>query len=180
MLDRAECAVRTVLLGDAPTARASLRQVKSAAAALSLRCVAGAESQGGIATNIGQSDHIYAICRKSLFGFALSGSKLNRESEGGDNNLAVIMSVYRPNIQCGRAEAFVDAPSCADIMVDMPASTEPTLFGPDGTPGIVEPLPQLIASCTSSPRTWSHVYIFALTDISTSGQPVSPQDLLHR
>ena len=61
VLDRAECAIRTVLQGRGPTARASLRQVKNAAAALSLQCAAGGESQGGIATNIGQSIHIYAI-----------------------------------------------------------------------------------------------------------------------
>ena len=67
MLDKAECAIRTVLQGDAPTARASLRQVKSAAAALSMQCVAGAESQGGIATNIGQSYHIYAMGRMSHY-----------------------------------------------------------------------------------------------------------------
>lgn len=53
-LDKAECAVRTVIRGDGPTARASLTQVKNAAAALSLQCAAGYPSQGGIATNIGQ------------------------------------------------------------------------------------------------------------------------------
>lgn len=52
-LDRAECAIRTVIRGDGPTARASLLQVKNAAAALSLQCAAGYPSQGGIATNIG-------------------------------------------------------------------------------------------------------------------------------
>lgn len=56
MLDRAECAVYTGILGGSRTARASLTQVKSAAAALSLQCAAGAQSQGGIATNIGQSN----------------------------------------------------------------------------------------------------------------------------
>lgn len=59
------------------------------------------------------------------------------------------MSVYKPNIQCGRAEVFASAPSCADIMVDMPASTETMRFGPGGTPGIDEPLPQLLASLDS-------------------------------
>ena len=54
-LDRAECGIQTVILGDSPTARASLFQVKSAAVALSLQCSAGGQRQGGIVTNIGQS-----------------------------------------------------------------------------------------------------------------------------
>ena len=56
MLDRAECVVQPFLHGGARTARASLSQVKSAAIALSLRCAAGGQSQGGIVTNIGQSN----------------------------------------------------------------------------------------------------------------------------
>lgn len=55
VLDRAECVIRTTIHGDSPTARASLNQVRRAAAALSLTCAAGAQSQGGIALGIGQS-----------------------------------------------------------------------------------------------------------------------------
>lgn len=55
MPDKAECVVRTIVRGAGPTARASLAQVKRAAAALSLQCAAGGQSQGGIATNIGES-----------------------------------------------------------------------------------------------------------------------------
>lgn len=59
VLDRAECVVRTIIHGAGPTALASLSQVKSAANALSLQCAAGSQSQGGIATNIGQSNSHY-------------------------------------------------------------------------------------------------------------------------
>ena len=55
VLDRAECYLQPIIVGDGNTARASLSQVKRAAGALSLRCAAGMESQGGIATNIGES-----------------------------------------------------------------------------------------------------------------------------
>ncbi|KAF6239980.1 hypothetical protein HO173_001588 [Letharia columbiana] len=115
--DKAECVVRTIVRGAGPTARASLAQVKRAAAALSLQCAAGGQSQGGIATNI-----------------------------GGDDNLAVILSTYKPKIQCGSAQTFSDASSCEGLLADMPASTAKVLFGPDDVPGVREPLPQLIAS----------------------------------
>ena len=70
MPDSAECVIRTFVHGDGPTARASLQQVKRAAAALSLECAAGGQSQGGIVTNIGQSHRdcvkgetrVWAIC----------------------------------------------------------------------------------------------------------------------
>lgn len=117
--DRAECFFRAIISGDRPTARASLNQFKSAASALSLQCAASGQSQGGIARNI-----------------------------GGDNNLNVILSTYEPhhNIRCGRSENFGNAPSCENVLADMPATEEMTLFGPGTAPGIEEPLPQLIAS----------------------------------
>ena len=64
-------------------------------------------------------------------------------SPGGDNNLAVILSTYEPNIRCGRVETFGDAPSCGTILAEMPASTGDLRFGPDDIPGVQEPLPQL-------------------------------------
>ncbi|CAD6563575.1 MAG: hypothetical protein ASARMPRED_000064 [Alectoria sarmentosa] len=115
--DKAECVIRTVIHGDGLTARASLSQVKIAATALSLQCAAGGQSEGGIATNI-----------------------------GGDNNLAVTLSTYKPNIQCGRAETFTHTASCGALLENMPASAAKVLFGPERVPGVQEPLPQLITS----------------------------------
>ena len=66
---------------------------------------------------------------------------------GSDGNLDVVLSTYKPNILCGRAGSFTQAPSCGGLLENMPASTERMLFGPDNVPGIQEPLPQLIASC---------------------------------
>ena len=67
MLDRAECVIKTVIIHrDRPTARASLNQVRNAAAALSLQCAAGGQSQGGIVTNIGQSYPFYVPRSQSI------------------------------------------------------------------------------------------------------------------
>ncbi|KAF6228107.1 hypothetical protein HO133_007835 [Letharia lupina] len=134
--DKAECVVRTIVRGAGPTARASLVQVKRAAAALSLQCAAGGQSQGGIATNI-----------------------------GGDNNLAVILSTYKPKIQCGSAQTFSDASSCEGLLADMPASTAKVLFGPDDVPGVREPLPQLIASGKLSRDVHTPVSVLRPTEI---------------
>ncbi|CAF9916553.1 hypothetical protein IMSHALPRED_003232 [Imshaugia aleurites] len=126
--DKAECAIRTILHGDSPTALASFSQVKSAAAALNLQCAAGGQSQGGIITNI-----------------------------GGDNNLAVVLSTYEPNIRCSTTATFDAASSCGSILADMPASTEKLLFGPETAPGVQEQLPQLLASSKLSPNAFSYL-----------------------
>lgn len=68
---------------------------------------------------------------------------------GGDNNLLVTLSIYKPKITCGRRDSFRNAPSCGGLLENMPASTEKLLFGPDNVPGIQEPLPQLVASSES-------------------------------
>ena len=88
-----------------------------------------------------------AIARSSVSCAAPVCIKLN-PAPGGDNNLNVILSTYEPhhNIRCGRSENFGNAPSCENVLADMPATEEMTLFGPGTAPGIEEPLPQLIAS----------------------------------
>ena len=53
---------------------------------------------------------------------------------------------YGPHIRCGSAEIFTDAPSCGALLAEMPASRSKAVFGPEGSPGVVEPLPQLLAS----------------------------------
>ena len=75
--------------------------------------------------------------------------RLNRLS-GGDNNLAVILRAYEPEVQCGVRSIFTDAPSCGGLLADMPATTEKTLFGPGDVPGVQEPLPQGIISGKAS------------------------------
>ena len=54
MGNRALCYVQPVLIGDYKTALASLNMMRQAAAALVMQCALGAESQGGVATNIGK------------------------------------------------------------------------------------------------------------------------------
>ena len=53
--DKGSCFFQTIIVDqNVKTARASLNQVRSAASALILRCAAGADSRGGIASNIGK------------------------------------------------------------------------------------------------------------------------------
>ncbi len=54
-IDKAECFIQTVLRKHHSTATASLNQIKSAAHALILQCVAGSTSTGGLVTMIGKS-----------------------------------------------------------------------------------------------------------------------------
>ena len=55
-VDRGLCFFQVVLVDEEKqTARASLDQVLRAASALILRCAAGAESEGGVAKNIGNA-----------------------------------------------------------------------------------------------------------------------------
>ena len=54
MGDKASCYVQTVLIGDATSAKASLNQVRNAAASIRHQCASRGKLQGGIATNIGE------------------------------------------------------------------------------------------------------------------------------
>ncbi|KAF6223370.1 hypothetical protein HO133_000212 [Letharia lupina] len=63
---------------------------------------------------------------------------------GGDNNIAVVMGVFEPKIQC--RGNFDTSLSCKDILAEMPATTELEVFGPHDTPFVKEILPQEVAS----------------------------------
>ena len=54
MLEKALCYIQLANVGDGPTAHASLNQIRAAANALILGCVADADSRGGIAISIGK------------------------------------------------------------------------------------------------------------------------------
>ena len=54
MLGKALCYIQPAIVGDGPTAHASLSQMRAAANRLILTCVADADSSGGIAINIGK------------------------------------------------------------------------------------------------------------------------------
>ena len=69
--------------------------------------------------------------------------------QGGDNNLGVIVGTYQPDVQC-MATLTTSAQSCLDILADMPATTNPTVFG-EGDPRAQEALPIAIASSTVIP-----------------------------
>ncbi|KAL9127270.1 MAG: hypothetical protein Q9175_007774, partial [Cornicularia normoerica] len=115
--DRALCFFQVVIVDDEiKTARASLSQIRRAAAALILQCAAGAESRGGIASNI-----------------------------GGDNNLAVLLGTYQPTVQC-RGTFGPEWSSCRDILGDIPAGKTPLIFGPRSAPEVQQGLPLYIDS----------------------------------
>lgn len=115
MGDKAECYFQPKIVGDGVTGRASLNQIRTAASALFLKCASNDPSQGGIVRNI-----------------------------GGDNNLAVVMAVFEPKVQC-RGD-FGNPYSCKDILSDMPASTDLEVFGPRDTPFVKQILPLDVAS----------------------------------
>ncbi|KAM0796759.1 hypothetical protein BDR22DRAFT_824859 [Usnea florida] len=115
MGDKAECYFQPINIGDGATARASLYQIRNAASALFLKCASNNPSQGGIVKNI-----------------------------GGDNNLAVIMGVFKPKVQC---RGYFDTPeTCTEILADMPATPDLEVFGPKDTPFVKEILPQEVVS----------------------------------
>ncbi|KAM0804547.1 hypothetical protein BDR22DRAFT_605878 [Usnea florida] len=117
MGDRGLCFFQVVLVDEQKrTARASLGQVRRAASALILQCAAGTESVGGMAKNI-----------------------------GGDNNLAVVLGIYQPNVQC-RGTFGPEWSSCRDVLGDMPVSKTRLTFGPRNVPGVQQGLPVAIES----------------------------------
>lgn len=65
-------------------------------------------------------------------------------SLGGDNNLAVILGTFRPQIQC-RGD-FEDGASCLSILSDMPAAADRIVFGPEGAANVQQELPLEVLS----------------------------------
>ena len=65
---------------------------------------------------------------------------------GGDNNLAVILGIYQPNVQC-RGTFGPEWSSCRDVLGDMPASKTRLKFGPRNVPGVQQGLPVAVESC---------------------------------
>lgn len=68
------------------------------------------------------------------------------EFQGGDDNLGVILGTYEPDVQCMGTHVGWD--SCLEILGDMPATTEPKVFGLEGQPGVEEVLPMDLVSGT--------------------------------
>lgn len=66
MGDRASCYLQPVLIDGATSAKASLNQVRNAAAMIRDKCASGGKLQGGIATNIGGSKTSCFKSRASL------------------------------------------------------------------------------------------------------------------
>lgn len=53
--DRGVCFFQPIVIGDSPTGRATMSQIRSAASSLFLRCASSDPSQGGIVSNIGKT-----------------------------------------------------------------------------------------------------------------------------
>ena len=65
---------------------------------------------------------------------------------GGDNNLAVVLGIYQPRVQC-RGTFGPEWSSCRDVLGDMPASKTKLIFGPRNEPGVQQGLPMAVESC---------------------------------
>ncbi len=134
------------------TAQASFAQIRRAASALILQCVASGtgESTGGIASNIGRQDltepvvipfHIAA----AVYSCPKRGARLTSMSVGGDNQLRVVLSTYQPNVQC-RGTIGPEWNSCKDILGDMPAGKPRITFGPRADKSVQQGLPVIYNS----------------------------------
>lgn len=75
MGDRASCYLQPVLVDGATSAKASLNQVRNAAAMIRDKCASGGKLQGGNATNIGESKTSFLKSRASLHRPCLSSLK---------------------------------------------------------------------------------------------------------
>lgn len=147
MGDKAECFIQTIVEGRQPVGIASFGQIKRAAKAIILKCVSGMPSTGGVAINI-----------------------------GGDDNLAVLVAAFEPNVQC--RGTFPTWQSCRDVLDDMPAGTDGETFGPPTDPAAGVHLPQQVESddsrCTlrlftkgaSDASTWYRIWSAAVAVFS--------------
>ncbi len=79
--DKAECFFQTINIGDGPTGRASLNQVRTAASALLLRCALNEPSQGGIVTRIGKTQ----LLKREYGVVVCSFDRRRRQQHGRDN-----------------------------------------------------------------------------------------------
>ena len=61
-----------------------------------------------------------------------------------DKNFALVLGTYDPAVEC--RGAFPRWQSCLTVLAEMPASTEPLVFGPVTDPGARVKLPQAIES----------------------------------
>lgn len=64
---------------------------------------------------------------------------------GGDNNLALSLGIFSPNVQC-RGSFGPKWTSCRDILGDMPAGTTRMVFGPRNLPEVQQGLPVHVES----------------------------------
>lgn len=67
MDDKASCYLQPALVDGATSAKASLNQVRNAAAMIANKCASGGKLQGGIATNIGELKTSFLKGRASLY-----------------------------------------------------------------------------------------------------------------
>ncbi|KAL6714234.1 hypothetical protein ACLMJK_007657 [Lecanora helva] len=109
------CYIEVILAAGAESGHASSQQIGVAAFTIFTECVVK-YGYGGIANNIGL---------------------------GGDNNLAVIISSFKPTFKCNDnpAPPWI---SLVHIIADMYADKKQQMFGPRSAPGVEVPLPYVI------------------------------------
>ncbi|KAL9068027.1 MAG: hypothetical protein Q9161_006472 [Pseudevernia consocians] len=114
MGDKALCYFQPIISNTAQTGHLSLNEMRDAAVTLLRQCGA-AKSEGGLAINI-----------------------------GGDGNIALVMSVYKPQVLC--RGSFTSDASCRDIIYGMPASSITQVFGPQSDPAASVNIPHVLDS----------------------------------
>ena len=78
--------------------------------------------------------------------FRTANSDYHRDPTGGDDNLAVVLGMYVPHVQC-RGSFGPEWSACRDVLGDMPAGKARMIFGPRGAPEVQQGLPAYIGSC---------------------------------
>lgn len=63
---------------------------------------------------------------------------------GRDSNLALILGIYKPDVEC--RGTFPSWKSCTDVLAEMPASMETLVFGPEVDPDAQVILPHFVES----------------------------------
>ena len=160
------CFIQPSVKQGAISGRASSTEISEAAYTMLQVCVVE-RGMGGIALKIGEcpgtqaapsalelaSERIrYLDLFDSLISFFLSffwkSESLSQTSlplPGGDNNIDVVMAIYKPNVKCDpTSTAGPPWGSCVAVFASMRASKRIRVFGFQGDPNVEEELPLVL------------------------------------
>ena len=131
------CYIQLVLVDGAASGHASSTQFGTAALTIIRQCVVK-YGYGGFASKFGESNNQDLPTKTKSYTCAT----------GGDNNLDVIVSSYKPNVKCNQAAAPPWSSTVA-IFAGMPATKTLVVFGRTGT-GVDLPIPYFLKAGKST------------------------------